>query len=203
MPLPQLSAADCAIDAAGLCAAAQQFASPHCNSRPEGQAVELIVLHNISLPPGQFGGDEVRDFFLGQLDPRGDAFLQSILPLRVSAHLFLRRDGSLLQFVPLGQRAWHAGVSNWRGRDGCNDFSIGIEIEGRDSLAYDARQYAALAPLLRAIAAAFPIAGVTGHEHIAPGRKTDPGPAFDWARAQRESGLPAAWFAEALGGGAR
>ncbi|WP_028312279.1 1,6-anhydro-N-acetylmuramyl-L-alanine amidase AmpD [Derxia gummosa] len=192
------------IDADGRCAPARQLASPHHDMRPEGMRVELIVLHNISLPPGRFGGEEICDFFLGRLDPRGDAFLESIRHMRVSAHFLLRRDGAVVQFVPTGLRAWHAGLSQWRGRERCNDFSIGIEIEGTDDLPYDERQYAALGPLLQALAAAHPaVNGVAGHEHVAPVRKTDPGPAFDWVRVLKESGLPRAWFdavpAERLG----
>jgi len=184
------------MDSAGFYTAARRLDSPHCDARPEGMAIELIVIHNISLPPGQFGGDDVCDFFLGKLDPRGDPFLESIKSMRVSAHFFVRRDGCVVQFVPVGGRAWHAGVSLWRGREKCNDFSIGIELEGQDDLPYDERQYGALLPLLKALVRHSPITGIAGHEYIAPGRKTDPGPAFDWPRLIRETGFPAQWFGE-------
>jgi AmpD protein len=158
--------------------------------------VELLVLHNISLPPGRFGGSGVEELFTNRLAADEHPFYKEIAGLRVSAHFFLRRDGSLLQFVSCHQRAWHAGASRWRGREKCNDFSIGVEIEGTDERPYTQRQYARLRRLALALAAAFPsLAGVAGHSEIAPGRKTDPGPAFDWARFMAESGWPRAWRA--------
>jgi AmpD protein len=158
--------------------------------------VELVVLHNISLPPGRFGGPGVEQLFTNRLDPDEHPFYREIAGLRVSAHFFLRRDGTLLQFVSCHERAWHAGVSRWRGRGKCNDFSIGIEIEGTDQQPYTQRQYARLRTLTAGLLAAFPsIGGVAGHSEIAPGRKTDPGPSFDWARFMREAGLPSAWRA--------
>lgn len=157
-------------------------------------AVELIVLHNISLPPGRFGGPGVEQLFTNHIDPAEHPFYMEIAGLKVSAHFFLRRDGSLTQFVSCGERAWHAGVSRWRGRERCNDFSVGIEIEGTDERPYTARQYARLGPLIGALRLGLPsIAGIAAHSEIAPGRKTDPGPAFDWARLLREAGLPRAW----------
>jgi AmpD protein len=164
--------------------------SPNADARPEGTAVSLLVLHNISLPPGRFQGPCVADLFLNRLDYGADPWLERLRGLRVSAHFFVRRDGGLIQFVSTEARAWHAGASSFQGRERCNDFSIGVEIEGADTVPYEAPQYAAAAALARALARRYPIAHVRGHEHIAPGRKTDPGPAFDWARFARESGWP-------------
>ena len=185
--------------AAGLLAGgwhgrARRVDSPNCDPRPAGVAVELVVLHNISLPPGRFGGPGVERLFTNQLDAAEHPFYMEIAGLKVSAHFFLRRDGELVQFVSCQQRAWHAGVSSWRGRERCNDFSIGIEIEGTDTRPYTQRQYARLAVLLGTLRAAYPdLCGVAGHDEIAPGRKTDPGPAFDWPRLLREAGLPRSW----------
>ncbi len=168
----------------GRVVSARQAHSPNQDARPAGVEPELLVLHGISLPPGEFGGDGVHALFTNTLDPDAHPFYGEIAHLRVSAHLFLRRDGALIQYVPLHRRAWHAGRSQWAGREACNDFAIGIELEGTDSTPYTAPQYAALAPLCRAIMAAYPRIGpaqVVGHSDIAPGRKTDPGPAFDWA----------------------
>jgi len=168
--------------------------SPNRDARPAGMVVELVVLHNISLPPGRFGGPGVEQLFTNRLDAAAHPFYKEIAGLKVSAHFFLRRDGSLLQFVSCGERAWHAGVSHWRGRQKCNDFSIGIEIEGTDERPYTARQYARLARLVATLRAAYPgIAGIAAHSEIAPGRKTDPGPAFDWARLMATAKLPRAW----------
>ena len=173
---------------------ARRVASPNRDTRPAGTAVELIVLHNISLPPGRFGGPGVEHLFTNRLDVASHPFYQEIAGLKVSAHFFLRRDGSLLQFVSCGERAWHAGVSRWRGREKCNDFSIGIEIEGTDDQPYTVRQYARLARLITTLRAAYPgIAGIAAHSEIAPGRKTDPGPAFDWARLMVAAKLPRTW----------
>ncbi len=157
--------------------------SPHCDERPAGQAPELIVVHAISLPPGRFGGGFVEDLFLGRLDPTADPYFEGLRGLRVSAHLFIARDGRITQFVPFHRRAWHAGVSRYRGRARCNDFSIGIELEGTDTLPFAPLQYEALAACIRALQGGYPALAcdaVTGHEHVAPGRKTDPGPWFDW-----------------------
>ncbi len=175
------------IDAEGLAEGAEYIPSPNRDERPAGAAVELLVIHNISLPPGVFGGDAVIDLFLNRLDPRAHPYYETIATLRVSAHFFIRRDGALLQFVPCGMRAWHAGQSSWRGRERCNDFSIGIELEGSDDLAYSDAQYDRLAVLARALHARYPIVASAGHCDIAPGRKTDPGPLFDWHRYFRET----------------
>ncbi|MDR2219268.1 MAG: 1,6-anhydro-N-acetylmuramyl-L-alanine amidase AmpD [Methylobacillus sp.] len=170
------------IAADGIMPAARQIASPNCDARPAGMAVELVVIHNISLPPGEFGGDGVIQLFTNSLDPNEHSYYQEIHQLKVSSHFFIRRDGVLIQFVPCAQRAWHAGVSQWRGRERCNDFSIGIELEGDDHWPFEEAQYATLEKLLAALKAAYPITDVVGHSDIAPGRKTDPGAFFDWMR---------------------
>ena len=188
-------AARYAIDALGVCNPARFVPSPNADARPEGAQCELIVLHNISLPPGVFSGDAVERFFTNRLDVAAHPFFEQIANLRVSAHFFLRRDGGLVQFVECERRAWHAGVSTWWGRERCNDFSIGIEIEGSDDLAYAGPQYQALARLLRALVRRYPIRGIAGHEHIAPVRKTDPGPSFDWVGLRRAARLPRSLFA--------
>ena len=144
--------------------------------------IELIVIHNISLPPGVFGGPAIVDLFLNRLDPKAHAYYAGIAHLRVSAHFLIRRDGDIIQFVPCLQRAWHAGVSQWRDRDRCNDFSVGIELEGTDEIPFEDAQYARLAGLVATLKTKYPIADVTGHSNIARGRKTDPGPAFMWER---------------------
>ncbi len=158
------------------------LASPHCDARPAGAAIELIVVHNISLPPGEFGGPGIVDLFLGRLQAAEHPYYAGIAGLRVSAHFLIRRDGSVIQFVPCTQRAWHAGVSLWRGRERCNDFSVGIELEGTDEIPFEDVQYGRLGALVAALKGCYPIAEVTGHSDIAPGRKTDPGSAFDWKR---------------------
>lgn len=167
---------------AGIHPAARQIPSPNHDPRPDGAAITLVVIHNISLPPGQFGGPGVEQLFTNRLDPAEHPYYEGIHTLRVSAHFFIRRDGELIQFVPCRERAWHAGVSSWRGRERCNDYSIGIELEGTDDQPFSDAQYRRLNQLLPALRAAYPIAAVTGHSDIAPGRKTDPGPFFDWAR---------------------
>lgn len=165
--------------------------SPNQTKRPPAAPIELLVIHNISLPPGRFGGPEVIDFFLNRLDHDSDPFLASLRGLQVSTHFFVRRDGSIVQFVSTLDRAWHAGVSLFEGRMRCNDFSIGIELEGTDELPYEEAQYLALAALTAALRARHPLRAAHGHEHIAPVRKTDPGPAFDWQRyAQSADWLP-------------
>lgn len=163
----------------------RQLSSPHCDERPDGAVVSLLVIHNISLPPGQFGGDDVEQLFMGTLDCDRHQFYAQLRGLRVSSHLFIRRDGEVLQFVPYQRRAWHAGVSRMQGRERCNDFSIGIELEGTDHQPYTDAQYLALAAASRDIMRRFPaitLGRIVGHNDIAPGRKTDPGPAFDWPR---------------------
>jgi len=170
-----------ALDAQGLLVGATCIPSPNCDERPD-VAIELLVIHNISLPPGEFGGDGVQQLFTNTLDVAEHPFYQTIADLRVSTHFFIRRNGHVIQFVPCIRRAWHAGVSCWQGRERCNDFSLGIELEGSDFLPYTDAQYAALEHLTRALRAAYPIRGIAGHSDIAPQRKTDPGPFFDWAR---------------------
>ncbi|MCH7898765.1 MAG: 1,6-anhydro-N-acetylmuramyl-L-alanine amidase AmpD [Proteobacteria bacterium] len=169
----------------GLIRPARQVSSGNCDARPDAAAPQLIVLHGISLPPGVFGGDEIEALFTNSLDWDAHACFDEIRGLQVSAHLLVRRDGELLQFVSFGQRAWHAGESCYRGRTCCNDFSIGIELEGDDEIAYDDRQYDVLPRVLQALMTAYPLIStreIVAHSDIAPGRKTDPGPAFDWLR---------------------
>jgi AmpD protein len=174
--------------ATGLLAAARQRRSPNQDARPDGAAPELIVIHCISLPPGQFGGPWIDRLFTNRLDPAAHPYFAEIQGLEVSAHLLLRRDGALVQYVPFHRRAWHAGPSNWCGRARCNDFSIGIELEGTDYGDYTTAQYRRLAACIRALCRAYPTlspARIAGHSDIAPGRKTDPGPGFDRARLAR------------------
>lgn len=168
------------IDAAGRLADAEFVPSPNCDERPAGEPVSLVVVHAISLPPGEFGGDGIVRLFTNCLDPAAHPYYGEIHALRVSAHLLIRRDGSMIQFVPFDRRAWHAGVSSWRGRERCNDFSIGIELEGCDDTPFDPRQYRRLAAVIAALRRRYPALDVAGHADIAPGRKTDPGPHFDW-----------------------
>ena len=166
----------------GMLEGVRFVASPNCDARPADARIELIVIHNISLPPGEFGGPGIEDLFLNRLDPAAHAYYAGVAHLRVSAHFLLRRDGAITQFVACGQRAWHAGVSNWRARERCNDFSVGIELEGADEIPFEDAQYTHLAGLIEALTARYPIVDVTGHSDIAPGRKTDPGNAFEWDR---------------------
>lgn len=170
------------LDAAGLLPGIDYIASPNCDDRPPGEAVSLVVIHAISLPPGEFGGPAVEQFFTNRLDVGAHPYFGTIAGLRVSAHFFIRRDGRVIQFVPCDKRAWHAGVSTWGGRERCNDFSIGIELEGCDEQSFAAAQYQRLASLVGVLARRFPVSDVVGHNDIAPGRKTDPGPGFDWPR---------------------
>ncbi|CAN5699650.1 1,6-anhydro-N-acetylmuramyl-L-alanine amidase AmpD [soil metagenome] len=164
---------------------ARALPSPNFGPRPATASIDLIVLHAISLPPGRYGGDEVQRLFTNQLDWNAHPYFGTIRGIEVSAHFYLRRDGELLQFVSCDVRAWHAGASSWRGRTNCNDDSIGIELEGLEGEDFEAAQYDALAPLCAALAEHYPIRFVAGHEHIAPGRKHDPGAGFDWHRLQR------------------
>jgi len=173
------------VDRAGFVRAAKQVPSPNCDERPQGVAVSLLVVHNISLPPGHFGGPAIAALFTNRLDPSAHPYFATVAALRVSAHFVIGRDGALTQFVSCARRAWHAGASSWRGRDQCNDFSIGVELEGTDDLPYGAAQYTVLARLTRALRRRYPIVDIAGHNEIAQGRKTDPGPAFDWARLHR------------------
>lgn len=173
----------------GWLAGAVRRPSPHCDERPPGVPVDLLVIHNISLPPGEFGGSAVDDLFLGRLDPTAHPYFSVAAAAGpVSTHLLIRRDAALLQYVPFTRRAWHAGRSAYGGRERCNDFSIGIELEGTDNLPFEPAQYAVLARATRAILAAYPTIDpgrITGHSVIAPGRKTDPGPCFDWPHYRR------------------
>lgn len=172
------------INEQGIASGARFIASPNQDARPPGAEITLAVIHNISLPPGQYGGDGVSELFTNRLDPDAHPYYAEIHALRVSSHFLIRRDGNLLQFVPCGQRAWHAGASSWQDRECCNDFSVGIELEGSDHEKFEAAQYATLNRLLTALKAAYPIGDVAGHCDIAPGRKTDPGPHFDWSLLQ-------------------
>jgi AmpD protein len=172
------------VDRAGVVSAARQVASPNCDPRPSPE-VTLLVVHGISLPPGKFGGPAIVQLFTNRLDPSAHPYYKRLAGLRVSSHFLIRRNGALIQFVPCGLRAWHAGVSRWQGQSRCNDFSIGVELEGTDERPYDPAQYTVLARLTRALARRYPLEAAVGHEDIAPGRKTDPGPAFDWERYRR------------------
>lgn len=169
----------------GVLSGARQVASPNCDARPEGVFPELIVVHGISLPPGEFGGPWIDRLFTNTLPWDEHPYFKQIEGLKASSHVLIRRDGELVQYVPFNRRAWHAGVSNYRGRERCNDFSIGIELEGADSAAYEPTQYRKLAEVIRALCDAYPTLSrerIVGHSDIAPGRKTDPGIAFDWPR---------------------
>lgn len=171
----------------GLACRARHVASPNCDERPADAIVDLVVIHGISLPPGRFGGPWIDALFTNTLDPAAHPYFEQLRGLRVSSHLLIRRRGELVQYVPLHRRAWHAGVSRFEERERCNDFSIGIELEGEDHRPYTEAQYRRLMGLLRAIMAAYPAvtpARIVGHCHIAPERKSDPGPAFNWQRLQ-------------------
>jgi AmpD protein len=164
---------------------ARQVASPNHDARPSGTTIDLLVVHGISLPPGEYGGPYIEQFFTNALDPAAHPYFATIDSLRVSSHLLVRRNGELVQFVNLQDRAWHAGSSSFAGRERCNDFSIGVELEGADEIAYEDAQYARLADMATALMREFPAitpARIRGHSDIAPGRKTDPGSAFDWIR---------------------
>ena len=156
--------------------------SPNCDDRPANTEVTLVVLHCISLPPGEYGGGDIERLFTNCLDPQAHPYFREICALKVSAHFLVRRDGSVVQFVPVERRAWHAGASSWRGRSRCNDFSIGIELEGSEDEAFESAQYAALVLLLKKLQQTFPLRDVAAHSDVAPGRKTDPGARFDWPR---------------------
>lgn len=174
-----------AIDAQGWLSKARRCASPNCDDRPVGAAVSLAVVHGISLPPGRFGGPWIDALFTNRLDPDADPYFAAIHQLRVSSHLLLRRNGEMVQYVPFDRRAWHAGVSAYAGQTACNDFAVGIELEGCDTRRYTSVQYRRLGGVLAALCRHYPALTpdrVVGHSDIAPGRKTDPGPAFDWQR---------------------
>jgi len=163
-------------------AGARRVPSPNCDSRPAGTEISLLVLHSISLPRGEYGGDAIEQLFTNRLDPASHPSFADLAGVRVSSHFLIRRSGALLQFVPLAQRAWHAGASRWRARDSCNDYSIGIEIEGTDDSAFGTAQYAALGGLIGNLQTRLPLRDIAGHSDVAPDRKTDPGARFDWLR---------------------
>ena len=175
---------------------ARACASPNFGPRPPHMPIDLLVLHSISLPPGQFGGNAVQQLFTNQLDWSSHPYFEQIKGLQVSAHFFIQRGGELWQFVSCDERAWHAGKSSHRGRDNCNDFSIGIELEGLEGDPFEPAQYDTLCSLLPAIAQQYPIQHIAGHEHIAAGRKNDPGAGFDWSLVQRCSGFRSHCFPE-------
>jgi AmpD protein len=166
----------------GWIAGARRVLSPNCDSRPPRTAAALLLLHSISLPRGEYGGDAIERLFTNRLDPAAHASFADLAGLRVSAHFLVRRDGGLIQFVPLERRAWHAGASRWRGRERCNDFSVGIELEGTDDSEFAAAQYECLLKLFKKLQNLLPLREVAGHSDVAPGRKSDPGAGFDWAR---------------------
>jgi N-acetyl-anhydromuramoyl-L-alanine amidase len=171
----------------GWIESALRIPSPNCDSRPAGAVVSLIVVHAISLPPRQYGGGGISALFTNQINPAEHPYYRTIEGLRVSSHFLLRRDGGLVQYVSCEQRAWHAGVSSWQGRERCNDFSIGVELEGCDDDPFEAAQYHGLNLLITALRSRYAITDIAGHSDIAPGRKTDPGPCFDWSRLTHPS----------------
>ncbi len=186
------------IDKAGFANGAQQIVSPNFDDRPniggdyelepdKHTGINLIVIHNISLPPGQYGGNGIIELFTNSLIPSEHPYYAEIYTRQVSAHFLIRRDGSLIQFVSCLKRAWHAGASNWQGRERCNDFSVGIELEGSDFDAYDPAQYLTLKKIIPRLSNVYPIQAIVGHSDIAPGRKTDPGPYFDWQKLSNKS----------------
>lgn len=168
------------INSAGYLENVRFIPSPNCDERPTECAISLLVIHNISLPPDEFGGNGVIELFTNQLDPKAHPYFESLHHLRVSSHFFIRRDGEIIQFVPCMLRAWHAGVSCWQGKERCNDFSIGVELEGSDALPFEPVQYDQLITLTVSLLKTYPITDIAGHADIAPMRKTDPGPYFDW-----------------------
>ena len=181
----------------GLVEGAQIFNSPHCDERPEDRDVSLLVIHNISLPPGEFSHEQlsdcyISDLFMGNLDPTIHPYFKDIYQLKVSAHCLIKRDGSLNQYVPFNKRAWHAGASVFQGQARCNDYSIGIELEGADNIAFTEAQYSTLVRLTQCLMQTYPrisLGRIVGHHDIAPGRKTDPGVAFDWAKYRTKVSL--------------
>jgi AmpD protein len=174
----------------GWLPAARAVPSPNCDARPSEAGIELLLIHNISLPPGRFGGDAIERLFTNRLDPAAHPWFGQLAEARVSAHFLIERDGRLTQFVSCAQRAWHAGASCFDGRSRCNDYSIGVELEGTDFTAFEPAQYERLVQLTRAIRAAYPIRALRGHSDVASDRKTDPGPWFDWRRFAAQAQLP-------------
>jgi N-acetyl-anhydromuramoyl-L-alanine amidase len=191
------------VNDAGWYGPAKRLPSPNFDARPSDARIDLLVIHNISLPPGQFGGTAICDLFANSLDCAAHPYFDQLRGLRVSAHFLIRRDGATVQFVSTGDRAWHAGVSSFGGRERCNDFSIGIELEGTDYEAFTPAQYAALVTLTAALQRRYRLTDVVGHEHVAPLRKTDPGPHFDWLQYRTALAalpqLPAMRFPAAAG----
>lgn len=178
------------IDQQGWCAQATQQRSPNYDARPDGAVVSLIVIHNISLPPQEFGGEWITDLFLNRLDPDAHPYFTAIYNVEVSSHFLIRRDGQLIQYVSTDDRAWHAGASCWRGQSRCNDFAIGIELEGCDDKPFTQEQYSVLTQLTQTLCQHYPyINSVAGHSEIAPQRKTDPGTCFEWARYEHQAGI--------------
>ncbi len=175
---------------------ARRLDSPNFGPRPADAAVDLLLIHSISLPPGQYGGDEVQRLFTNTLDWNAHPYFKSIEGMQVSSHFYIRRNGELWQFVNCDERAWHAGVSCYRGRDNCNDDSIGIELEGLEGGSFEAGQYETLGSLCAALGQRYPVQHIAGHEHVAPGRKADPGPGFQWAVLQQTLGWPSRYFPE-------
>ena len=179
---------------AGWLHGARRCESPNFGPRPEGTGIDLVLIHSISLPPGEYGGDGIERLFTNRLDWDAHPYYRQIRGLQVSAHFLVRRDGELLQFVSCDARAWHAGPSVWRGRPDCNDFSVGIELEGSEGERFEPAQYTALARLVTALSQRYPVAAVAGHEHVAPGRKNDPGAGFDWPLLRSMLGATAPEF---------
>ena len=184
---------------AGWLVSARHCPSENFGPRPAGAVVDLVLVHSISLPPGRYGGDEVERLFTNRLDWDAHPYFRGLRGLQVSAHFLVRRDGELVQFVSCDQRAWHAGTSTWRGRANCNDYSVGIELEGLEGEPFEAAQYETLAALIRSLWARHPLTAVAGHEHVAPGRKADPGAGFGWSRLRALVGPLALAYADREG----
>ncbi len=185
---PRLPSRRLQVDADGWLPAVRQLRSPHVDARPDGVTIDLLVIHHISLPPGQFGGDAIERLFMGTLDPDGHASFAPLAGVRVSAHFLIQRNGTITQFAACGARAWHAGQSRFLERERCNDFSIGVELEGTGEIPYSAHQYSVLVRLIRCLQRSYPLVWVAGHSDISPGRKTDPGASFDWDRLDKSLG---------------
>ena len=198
IPTPSVAAPDPLGWRDGWWARARHCPSPNFGPRPAQVEPSLVILHSISLPPGVYGGDEVERFFLNQLDVSAHPYFAALRDVRVSAHFFIRRDGRCIQFVSCRDRAWHAGVSSWRGRSNCNDHSVGVELEGLEGETFEAAQYGALSELLHALAGPDRFLDVAGHEHVSAGRKGDPGAGFDWARLIADLRWPNRCFPEDL-----
>ena len=184
--------------AAGWWSGARRCDSPNFGARPVGSVVSLALIHSISLPPGEFGGDAIERLFTNRLDWDAHPYFTQIRGMTVSSHFLIRRDGELLQFVSCDERAWHAGTSSWRGRDNCNDYAIGIELEGLEGMVFESAQYVALQGVLHTLAQRYPLDALAGHEHVAPDRKIDPGAGFDWRRLIAMLDWPDRYFPEAV-----